>query len=218
MSCCDSGLCDAARHQFTARRAESDLRRYHQKGPIPTTRMLRDVICEAGGGETVLDIGAGVGALSFELIGRGGFRRATAVDASSAYVATSRREAERRGQRGRFTAFEGDFVEIAGTVPPADVVVLDRVVCCYPALDPLLDAAFTHSHQLVGLSYPHDRWYVRLAFAVENLLFRLRRNPFRTFLHSPAAMDRLAELHGFRRLAKTGSLVWSVTLYGRGAA
>ena len=216
MSSCCSGFCTSVSHKFTPRVAEGDLRRYRRKGPIPTTRMLRDLVRQAGGGQTVLDVGAVVGALSFELLG-GGFQRATAIDASPAYVAASRREAERRGLRDRFMPLEGDFVTLAGTLPSADVVVLDRVVCCYPALEPLLDAAFAHSQRLVGLSYPRDRWYVRLVVRVQNALRRLSRNPFYTYVHSVPAMEALAARHGFRRVAETGSFVWSVVLYGRNA-
>ena len=45
---------------------------------------------------TLLDIGAGIGALTFELLNTG-FGHATAVDASSAYVAAGREETVRRG-------------------------------------------------------------------------------------------------------------------------
>jgi magnesium-protoporphyrin O-methyltransferase len=82
---------------------------------------------------------------------------------------------------------EGDFVDLAPRLPRADVVTLDRVVCCYPAYEPLLTAAMDHASHAVGLSYPRDRWYVRRGMAFENGLRRLRGGAFRTFVHSPAS-------------------------------
>lgn len=216
MSSCCSGFCTSVSHQFDARVAEGDLRRLRRKGPNLTTRMLRDLVREAGAGQTVLDVGAGVGALSFELLG-GGSRLATAVDASPAYVAASRREAEQRGYRERFVSVEGDFVTHADTIASADVVVLDRAVCCYPSFEPLLDAALAHSERLLGMSYPQDRWYVRLVIRAQNSFRWVCRNPFRTYVHPARAMEALAARHGFRRVARTGSFVWAVDLYGRSA-
>lgn len=212
-SCC-SGCCTGIARQFDAKTAAGDLRRYRQKGPNPTTRLLREFVAQAGVGDTVLDIGAGIGALSFELLA-GGFRSATAVDAAPAYLAAARSEAERRGRSDVFTTLEGDFVDLDRAVPPADVVVMDRVVCCYPAAEPLLDAAFTHGRRLLGMSYPRDRWYVRLVMGIENVTRRLKRNPFQTFVHRAAAMESAAARHGFRQVAKGGFFVWAVVLYER---
>ena len=88
----------------------------------------------------MLDIGGGIGAIQLELLAAGA-SRAQAVDASEAYVETARAEAERRGYGDQTTARVGDFVELAPSIEPADVVTLDRVVCCYPDVDALLGAA-----------------------------------------------------------------------------
>lgn len=217
MSSCCSGFCASVSRRFDARVAESDLRRYHGKGPNPTTRELRDLVGRVGGGQTVLDVGAGVGALSFELLARG-FLRATAVDASPAYVVASRGEAVRRGESERFEALEGDFVTLGDTIASADVVVLDRVVCCYPAFEPLLDAALAHSEHLLGMSYPHDRWYVRVVVWALNALRRLRRSPFQAYVHPPEAMRSVAARHGFHCVAENSSPVWAVVIFSRDGA
>ena len=95
---------------------------------------------------------------------------------------------------------------------------MDRVVCCYRAAEPLLDAAFTHSRRLLGISYPRDRWYVRLVMGTENVARRLQRNPFRTFVHRVAAVEGAAAGHGYRKVAQGGSFVWAVVLYERNIA
>lgn len=57
---------------FSARRARKDLARYRKKGPDKTTRLLIDALRAAGvEGKTLLDIGAGIGAIDHDLLDAG---------------------------------------------------------------------------------------------------------------------------------------------------
>jgi 2-polyprenyl-3-methyl-5-hydroxy-6-metoxy-1,4-benzoquinol methylase len=108
------------------------LRKYREKGPIPSTKALIDaLIAEGVEGATVLDIGGGIGAVQHELLAAGA-AHVTSVDASVSYLEAAREEASRRGVEDRVTYRHGDFVELAESVPPADVVTLDRVLNVYP--------------------------------------------------------------------------------------
>jgi hypothetical protein len=53
---------------FDENTAESELKRYIQKGPNPTTRSLLAHIISAGTGTTVLDIGAGIAQLNLRRV------------------------------------------------------------------------------------------------------------------------------------------------------
>ena len=161
-----------------------------------------------------MDVGAGIGALGFELLAAGA-ERVTAVEAAPAYVAAAREEAGRRNVADRLHVVHGDFVSVAGGVMQADVVTMDRVVCCYPAYQPLLEAALRRSRRLLAFSYPRDRWYVRTAVRMQNLGRALFRNPFRGFVHSARDMEALLEQHGFVRLGRRETLKWSADLYVR---
>jgi magnesium-protoporphyrin O-methyltransferase len=212
-SCCSSFFAANQRH-FSDAVARRDLKRYRTRGPDPTTRLLRDSILGAGHGKTVLDVGAGIGALSLELLAAG-VERVTAVEAAPAYVAAAREEAARRNVLHRLDLVYGDFVSVAGDVMPADVVTMDRVVCCYPAYQPLLEAAVHRSRRLLAFSYPRDRWYVRAAVWTQNLGRTLFRNPFRGFVHSVRGMEAVLEQHGFVRMRRHETLKWSADLYVR---
>ncbi len=214
MSTSCSGFCASITRQFDAVVAEGDLRRYHTKGPNPTTRQLRDGILRAGAGQSLLDVGAGVGALSFELL-EAGFGTAVALDAAPAYVAAARREVAARGLDNRMTVEEADFVATGEAAPSADAVVMDRVVCCYPEFRPLLERALDRSQDLFAYSYPRDRWYVRIVVALQNAARAVAGKAFRTTLHPAAAMEDLILAHGFYRASRTGSLVWAVDVYRR---
>jgi 16S rRNA G966 N2-methylase RsmD len=125
-SCC--AFVDDAERMFTQKKAAAEIAHYRHKGPRPTTRLRRDGLVNAGSVEgAVLDIGGGIGALSFELLDRG-VTRAVIVDASRAYLAAASDEADRRGGAGATSIVPGDFVALSAQLPSADLVTLDRVV------------------------------------------------------------------------------------------
>jgi magnesium-protoporphyrin O-methyltransferase len=124
-------------------------------------------------------------------------------------------EAVRRGVAERVSWRTADFVAVAAELLQADVVTLDRVVCCYPEFDALLQHAADHAEVLLAMSYPRDRWFVRIALGAENLLRRVRGNAFRAFVHPPARMEALLVGAGFRRLTSSSTLMWQMDTYRR---
>jgi SAM-dependent methyltransferase len=211
-SCCDFG--DAAERQFTRDRAAKELRRYRRKGMGTTTRLLRDGLTGAGLTDGVLlDIGAGIGALTFELL-EGGISQATVVEASSAYLAAASDEAARRDRSADIEFVRSDFLDIAGELPSANVVTLDRVICCYPFYERLLTEALRHADRGFAFSYPKDRWYVRAGVRLENAM-RGRRTAFRTFVHPEARMRQLIEGADFALVSHAQTLMWSVDVFIR---
>jgi magnesium-protoporphyrin O-methyltransferase len=144
-----------------------------------------------------------------------GVGSATVVEASPAYFDVTRSEVESR-YGSRPTQFVvGDFAAIASTLADADVVTLDRVVCCYPDAEDLLRAAAQRARRLVALTYPRNRWYVRAFVKLENFWQRLRRSSFRAFVHSPERMHAVLEAAGLVRGARHGTAVWMFDLYHR---
>jgi 2-polyprenyl-3-methyl-5-hydroxy-6-metoxy-1,4-benzoquinol methylase len=216
MACC-AGYCAAEAH-FDRKVAESDLQRYRRRGANPTTRlMLTELQRWPLEGQHLLDVGGGIGVISAELAATG-IASATLVEASSAYLEVARREvASRYGSRP--TQFLlGDFAAIAGTLPDADVVTLDRVVCCYPDAEALLQGAAARARRLMAFTYPRDRWYVRTMIVLENFWRRLKGKTFRAFVHSPQRMGAVLETAGFVRDARRETFVWTLDLYRRGGA
>jgi magnesium-protoporphyrin O-methyltransferase len=218
LSCACSALVGAAARHFDEAKARQELESYRKNGPQITTRGLLGLLVGSEPlPETVLDIGSGIGALSLELL-RAGVQRAMCVDLSAATLAANGEEAQRQGVADRIERVEGDFAAIAAMVPSADLVALDRVVCCYPAYAPLLEQAAGHSHRLLAMSYPRNRWWVHLALWVENAWRRIRGNRFKAFVHSPAAMTSLLRAHGFAPARTATTFTWQMDLYVRKAA
>ena len=212
MSCCECACHDA---QFSAKVAAGDLMRYRRKGPDKTTRLLLDALTADGvQGMSILDVGAGIGVVHHELLERGA-RSAVHVDAAPAYVRAARDEAERRGHAEQVSFLEGDFVALAPTVRPADVVTLDRVICCYAQMEPLVETSAARARRLYGAVFPRDTWLNRLALALGNLLRRIRGSGFRTYLHAPEAIDSVLRRQGLELRSSRDTLTWRVAVYGR---
>jgi magnesium-protoporphyrin O-methyltransferase len=213
MACC--AFDETVNNQFTTEKATQELDRYRRKGAGPTTRRLIDGLSRAGlVGGTLLDVGAGVGSLTFELLERG-CRRAVIVEASAAYAAAAADEARRRQRSADIEFARGDFLDLAGSLSPASIVTLDRVICCYPLYEPLLDEALRHAEQSMAISYPHDRWYVRAAMGLENAMRRRRKSRFRTFVHPQTHMRQLITRAGFELVSRKRTLFWSADVFVR---
>ncbi len=216
MNCC--GNCSGIEREFDEKTATSDLRRYRRNGPLPGTRILLQALQREGiGGMTLLDIGGGVGMVHHELLDSG-TSSATHVDASTAYLDAAREEVERRGHGDRVRFLHGDFVELAPELPPADIVTLDRVICCYPDMERLVELSAARARRLYGLVYPRNRWWLRLWFPISNLYFRLQSCPFRLYLHPPEAVDEAIRREGLRRVFSGSTTIWEVAVYAREAA
>lgn len=205
--------CEVTDHAFSEAEAKSELRSY-QKGEIPkhTNLILKAIRALNLRNVELLDIGGGVGVIHHELLGNVA-REATHVDASSAYLAEARREATRRGHSQQVRFLHADFTDVASELPKVDVVTLDRVVCCYPDFHRLLKAAAEHSRRALAFTYPRETWYLRLALRVMNFFQRLRKDPFRVFLHPIAEMDLLLKKEGFERVTVRRLFVWEMALY-----
>jgi len=212
----DRPPCDCGRpNVFTSRQAEIDLKRYREKGPEPSTRALIDAILRDGvEGETLLDIGAGIGAIQLDLLAAG-LAHAESVDATEAYIATARDEAERRGFGDRVAGRVGDFVAVADDVAPADIVTLDKVLCCYLDMHGLLGRAAARANRVVGLVYPRETWWNRLASRGFAAWGWLTRDSTRWYIHRVADIDAVLRRAGFVRQEVKRELIWLVAIYRR---
>ena len=215
MPCCCADVGVAAERQFGEKRAAKDLAQYRSNGPASTTRLLLAGLATAGPLHgRLLDIGSGVGALSFELLDRG-LTSAMGVDLSSAHIATASQEASRRRRSDSTRFVQGDFLDVAGELPSADVVTLDRVVCCYPEYERLLEESLRHADRIFAFSYPRDLWYVRVWAGLQNLGRAIVRNAFRSFIHPVSAMENVIRREGFTLLDRRSTHTWRADVYVR---
>lgn len=213
VSCCQ---CEDIATQFGAKTARRELTRFRRRGPIRSTSLLIDDLRSTDLRDALLlDVGGGIGAIHHLLIGSAA-NEAVHVDASSDYIDAARQEATRRGHADRVRFVQGDFTRVATTLPPADIVTLDRVICCYPDMAALVSAAADKARAVLGAVYPRDAWWMRSAVKVINLVMRARRSTFRVFVHSPDAIDAVLRRHGLERRTRRRTAAWEIVTYRRG--
>jgi SAM-dependent methyltransferase len=211
----DACGCDEFASIFDRRTAEGDRDRYKRKGPDRTTRMLLELLAPyRSAGSTLLDVGGGIGVIDHELL-RAGAGHAVLVDASTPYLEVARQEARRANLLDRIEFVEGDFVRRAAAIDPADVVTLDRVICCYPDAEALVGLSASRARTAYGLVLPRDRMLNRIAIGFLNVWFRLRRTAYRSYLHPTTRVDQLAAAAGLHPSSERGTFFWRVVVYDR---
>jgi SAM-dependent methyltransferase len=198
---------------FNAEDARRDILDYRARGADGSTRRLLDALIAQGATSgTLLDIGGGVGVIQLELLAAG-MDSAVDVDASAPFISAARAEAADRGFADRTQYRHGDFVELADGVGPADVVTLDRVICCYPDAAGLVSRSAERAQRLYGLVYPVNRWPLRVAAWLINLT--RRSDDFRMYVHDDQLVDRLAGQAGLEPRYRHAGWVWQTVVYAR---
>jgi 2-polyprenyl-3-methyl-5-hydroxy-6-metoxy-1,4-benzoquinol methylase len=214
-SCCDPhGYDDMFGEGFARRMAK----RYRRRGLDGTATRLVDFLAADGlEGATVLEVGGGVGEIGVELLRRGA-DRVTNVELSSSYDDEARRLAEQAGFADRV---QRQILDIATDteqqVEPADLVVLHRVVCCYPDYERLLGAAAERCRRRLAFSHPPRNLVTRAMLVAQNGIYAVRGREFREFVHPPASMMDVLAGRGLRPDMRDQGWVWWVEGLSRAA-
>jgi magnesium-protoporphyrin O-methyltransferase len=210
--------CQGIESEFDNRVAQRELRRFRRLGPRRSTRLLLEALEPAlTPDSTLLDIGGGIGAIHHEMLDAGAVS-AVHVDASPAYIAAASEEATRRRHLDAVEFVQGDFVSLAPEIAPAEVVTLDRVICCYPDMPALVGAAADKAQRLLGAVYPPNVWWMRVAARCANYILRLRESDFRVFVHPTDAIEAVLKEHGLEPATRRRTILWEVRTYTRSRA
>ncbi len=213
MDCCQ---CQGIERRFDHKYVAKKLEKYRKDGPKKTTwQLIQALRAEGVKGMTLLDIGGGVGDIQHELL-KSGVSHVTNSEASTAYLEACREEAERLGYAAQIRHMQGNFVELAKDISPADIVTLDRVICCYHDMPSLVNLSTQKAGRFYGVVYPRDRWWVRLGVWVYyNVRYWLQRNPMRVFVHPPQAVEAIVRSNGLERRFYREMGPWQVVVYAR---
>ena len=205
--CCDpQGYKDVFGEGFARRMAK----RYRRRGVDPAATQMVDFLAQDDlTGATVLEIGGGIGEISVELLRRGA-QSATIAELSTAYDEEARRLAEESGVADRVQRRILDVAATPEAVERADLVVLHRVVCCYPDYTRLLGAAAGRARRRLAFSHPPRNVVSRAIFAIENSTFALTRKQFRAFVHPPQAMIDVVAAGGLKPVFAHRGRMWHV--------
>lgn len=212
-NCCHPGAYDKV---FGPRFARLTASRYRRRGLDRTARRIVDWLTSEGiEGTSVLEIGGGVGAIQLDLLSRGA-ARTTNIELSQSFEADAARLNAEAGVTARVDRRIGDLALDSTLADPADVVILHRVVCCYPDIAGLLTAAADHAKHRLVFSHPPRNLATRTVSGLINGAQRLTRSPYRSFVHRPSAMLELLRSQGFHATHLYRGPIWEIVGATRG--
>ena len=159
-------------------------------------------------------MGGGIGAIEIELL-KAGLARAINVELTPTYEAAADELLVEAGLTDQVERMVMDFAQAGPEVETADVVVMNRVICCYPDMPKLASAAAERTGEVLVMSFPNRRWWTRLGLTVANLGFRVVRMQFRVFLHSPELIQGAVQQQGFSTRFNEQGLIWQVNAFER---
>jgi hypothetical protein len=193
---------------FNPRQARRSLERYRTKG---LDALEREMLAVASAGKLegaqVLDIGGGIGMLQAELV-ESGAERGEVLEVVSAYEPYARELALEKRLEEQTTFRLGDLLLEPSAAEPADIVLLNRVVCCSPEGVRLTGIAAGLTRRLLVLSFPRHRLLVRAGIRLMNAWLRLLGRAFRVYAHRPAQLLAAAEAEGLRIVKRGGGRLW----------
>jgi predicted TPR repeat methyltransferase len=207
--------CCGAEKIFDDKEARKNLKRYRRKGPRNTTKRLLKALDNINvSGNSLLDIGGGVGAIQQELLARG-LASSTGVDASQSYINAAKELMKENHHEDRMSFTYGDFMDVHEGVDHHDLVTLEKVVCCYPHVKELINHSASKASKIYALVYPIDNWLSKFINKLGRIFLSLTKNPFRPYIHSEKMMHSLILENGFERTHHSTVFPWKVAVYKR---
>ena len=199
------------RQVFSERGARAQARSYRRNGPDGTSRRIIELLKERGvEGLTLLEVGGGIGAIQLELL-KAGLASAVSVELTPTYEASAAELLREAGFEDRVQRRVMDLVDAGQEIDAADIVVMNRVICCYPDLPKLAGAAAERARGMLVLSFPKERWWTRVVVWMANVGMFIARREFRIFLHPMAAIIATGEQHGLQQAVDRPGLFWHIS-------
>ena len=210
MSCCTT----SGTNKFFTHQAKRYAKKYRRKGLDPAQKILERFLRELDvRSRSIIEIGCGVGGLHHQLL-KHGATSAVGVDVSVGMLEQAEILAKEQGLAGRVRYVQGDFTLSDGELFPADIVILDKVVCCSADPAVLLQASVAKCRTYLAVSYPCAGLMARIIFTSGAKLGEWLRWSFHPYYHRPSTIEGIINEYGFREIRSATTLVWQVKVYG----
>ena len=211
MSCCCPHSKSGGRlFSFFAR---SYRRRFSKNGFEPSQQQLVQGIENAGYKDaTLLEVGSGVGYLHQVLLEQGA-KSAVGIDLAPDMLKEAQDWADEKGLSKRVKYIQGDFIELLDQVDAADVTVLDKVVCCYPHAELLVNHSVNKTKHVYALTYPRKRWFIKVAIEIMAVFLKLSGSDFRAYVHNPEDIEGWIIAAGFKKKEQQQTFIWLSQIY-----
>ena len=193
--------------------ARSYRRRFSKKGFEPSQQQLMAGLKQVGyENADLLEVGSGVGYLHQTLLQQGA-SSATGIDLAPDMLEEAQNWADEKGLADRVNYLQGDFIELLDQVKPAEVTLLDKVVCCYPHAELLVKHSLEKTKRVYALTYPRKRWFISAAVAISAIFLKLMGSNFRPYVHNPDDIERWVTEAGFNKAFQDQTWIWLSQVY-----
>lgn len=211
MSCCCPHSKSGGRiFSFFAR---SYRRRFAKKGFEPSQLQLMAGLKQVGyNNATLLEVGSGVGYLHQVLLEQGA-KSAVGIELAEDMLKEARSWAAEKGLADRTEYIQGDFIELLDQVESAEVTILDKVICCYPFAELLVNSSTAKTIRVYAVTYPRNRWFIKLAIEIMAIGLKFIRSDFRAFVHDPDDIERWITEAGFKKSYQEQTFIWLTQIY-----
>lgn len=209
MSCCT----EYTNNHFDDILAQRDLNNYRTKGAKKSTQALLSVLNTLNlEGLHLLDIGAGIGVVSNELR-NSGLSEITHNDISSAYIEVFNYEFGKQFPGIKINSLQGDFVEVSNEIDNADIVVLDKSICCYPHYPELVHTSVSKANTWYAFVIPRDKWWVKFVHYFGELRKTIKGDAFKSFIYPVDKIEEIVLEYGFTKHTQVYQREWLIAVY-----
>lgn len=211
MSCCCPHSKSGGRiFSFFAR---SYRRRFTKNGFEPSQQQLMQGLQLVGYKDaSLLEVGSGVGYMHQVLLEQGA-KNAVGIDLATDMLKEAQEWADEKGLTDRVQYIQGDFIELLDQVDTAEVTILDKVVCCYPHAELLINSSTAKTNRVYALTYPRNRWFIRVVIEIMAFFLKLSGSDFRAFVHNPTDIEGWITEAGFKKAYQNKTFIWLTQIY-----
>lgn len=199
------------RRIFSEKNARGDAKGYRKNGLDKTSQRIFDLLKARGvEGATVLEVGGGIGAIQIELL-KAGAAKAVSIELTPTYEEVAKELVREAGLEDRVERRVMDFANAGDAVEAADIVILNRVICCYPDMPKLAGAAADHTKRLLVMSFPRE--WTSVGIGIANFGMWALRQGFHIFVHPHKQIAETAAQHGLKRTTTEPGFIWQVAAF-----
>lgn len=167
-------------------------------------------------GKTILEVGCGPGDLTRELVRKGAVR-ALGIDLAEQPLEEGRKRAADDGLGDRITYRLGNGAK--ETLESHDIVVLDKVICCYPDWMELVSNTAGAAGSIYGFVIPRSDGisavFVRAFVALQRFILKICKCGFKPFVHDFKKIDAYLARQGLKRTHLNLGPIWMTAVYVR---
>ena len=215
MTCCGNGPCTDGINNFFSKKARKFLKRFKKRGLEKSQKNLVEGIHKAGiNQKTILEIGCGVGYLHGELL-KTGAKNATGIDISEEMLSYAKKYMQEIGFEKNTQYLAGDFVEVATKIQQADITILDKVICCYPEVENLVQKSILKTRQIYAYTLPRNKWWVKSPIFLVIKILKIFRSAFHPYFHEHDIINKKLENYQFSKIYQNHTFMWETYVFAK---